>query len=57
MYRAGDSSAIHTALSLDRCWRDITTAATHVAVRNRAFRVGGQLALGLDVDRASAFGL
>jgi alkylation response protein AidB-like acyl-CoA dehydrogenase len=57
MYRTGDSSSIHTALPLDRCWRDVTTAATHVAVRNRGFLAAGRLSLGLDLDATTAFGI
>jgi len=57
MYQTGDSSSIHTALPLDRCWRDVTTAATHVGVRDRGFLAAGRLTLGLELDATTAFGI
>jgi hypothetical protein len=54
MYFAADSSAIHSACPLERCWRDITTAATHLAVRTPASRVAGRLALGMDLNATMA---
>jgi hypothetical protein len=37
---------------LERCLRDIRTAAQHIVVTPTNFEVAGQLALGLDVHQS-----
>lgn len=49
MFRAGGASSIYVTSPLERCLRDIRTAAQHHVVTPGNYEVVGQLYLGLDV--------
>jgi alkylation response protein AidB-like acyl-CoA dehydrogenase len=48
MYRVAGASAIYAESRLDRCLRDIHTAAAHVWVSPDTYELAGRLLLGLD---------
>jgi alkylation response protein AidB-like acyl-CoA dehydrogenase len=48
MYSVGGASAIYAASRLDRCLRDVHTAAAHVWVAPDTYELAGRLLLGLD---------
>jgi alkylation response protein AidB-like acyl-CoA dehydrogenase len=48
MYSAGGATAIYAASRLDRCLRDVHTAAAHVWVAPDTYELAGRLLLGLD---------
>ena len=48
MYAAGGASAIYARSPLDRCLRDVRTAAAHVWVAADTYELAGRLLLGLD---------
>jgi alkylation response protein AidB-like acyl-CoA dehydrogenase len=49
VFRAGGASAIYAASGLERCLRDIRTAAQHVCVTPTNYELAGQLFLGLEL--------
>jgi hypothetical protein len=48
MYSLGGASAIYATSRLDRCLRDVHTAAAHVWVAPDTYELAGRLLLGLD---------
>jgi indole-3-acetate monooxygenase len=48
MYRLGGSTAIYSTSVLDRCFRDVNTAAADIVVAPRMVEAAGQVLLGLD---------
>jgi alkylation response protein AidB-like acyl-CoA dehydrogenase len=48
MYSLGGATSIYTASRLDRCLRDVHTAAAHVWVAPDTYELAGRLLLGLD---------
>ena len=48
LYRLGGSSAIFQSSPLERCWRDIHTAAQHLQVQDGRWETAGRVLLGLD---------
>ena len=50
MFRAGGATSIYVTSPLERCLRDIRTAAQHHVVTPANYEVLGQLSLGLDVS-------
>jgi alkylation response protein AidB-like acyl-CoA dehydrogenase len=48
MYSLGGATSIYTASRLDRCLRDVHTAAVHVWVAPDTYELAGRLLLGLD---------
>jgi hypothetical protein len=48
MYSAGGATAIYAQSRLDRCLRDVHTAAAHVWVAPDNYELAGRLLLGLD---------
>lgn len=49
LYKGGGASSIYATLPLDRCLRDIRTAAQHVCVTPTNYELAGQLFLGLEM--------
>jgi hypothetical protein len=49
LVRASGASAIDAATGLERCLRDIRTAAQHVCVTPTNYELAGQLFLGLEM--------
>jgi hypothetical protein len=52
LFTAAGASAIYASTGLERCLRDVRTAAQHVAVTPTNFEIAGQLTLGLDVHQS-----
>jgi alkylation response protein AidB-like acyl-CoA dehydrogenase len=48
LHQAADSSAVYATNPLERCWRDLTTAATHGGIGWRVYEGAGRIALGLE---------
>ena len=48
MYNLAGATAIYTQSRLDRCLRDVHTAAAHVWVAPDTYELAGRLLLGLD---------
>jgi alkylation response protein AidB-like acyl-CoA dehydrogenase len=48
LYRLAVSSAIFQASPLERCWRDVHTAAQHVQVQDGRWETAGRVLLGLE---------
>src|SRR5262249_48341752 len=48
LYRLGGASSIYATSRLDRCLRDVHTAAAHVWVAPDTYELAGRLLLGLD---------
>jgi indole-3-acetate monooxygenase len=53
MYSAGGATAIYAQSRLDRCLRDVHTAAAHVWVAPDTYELAGRLLLGLDPGSAT----
>ena len=53
MYNIGGATAIYATSGLDRCLRDIHTAAAHVWVAPDTYELAGRLLLGLDPGSAT----
>ena len=49
LFAAAGASAIYSSFGLERCLRDVRTAAQHICVTPTNFEIAGQLALGLDI--------
>jgi alkylation response protein AidB-like acyl-CoA dehydrogenase len=52
LFTAAGASAIYASTGLERCLRDVRTAAQHICVTPTNFEIAGQLALGLDVRQS-----
>jgi alkylation response protein AidB-like acyl-CoA dehydrogenase len=52
LFTAAGASAVYASTGLERCLRDVRTAAQHICVTPTNFEIAGQLALGLDVQRS-----
>jgi alkylation response protein AidB-like acyl-CoA dehydrogenase len=48
LYRLAGSTAIFQSSSLERCWRDVHTAAQHVQVQDGRWETAGRALFGLD---------
>jgi alkylation response protein AidB-like acyl-CoA dehydrogenase len=48
VFSVSGSSAIQASAPIERCWRDIHTAATHVTVAEANYEATGRVLLGLD---------
>ena len=48
VFRASGSSAVQTSVPLERCWRDVNTAATHLVVNESNYETTGMVLFGLD---------
>jgi alkylation response protein AidB-like acyl-CoA dehydrogenase len=49
IFRAGGASSVYATTPLERCLRDVHTAAQHVCVTPTNYELAGQLFLGLDM--------
>jgi alkylation response protein AidB-like acyl-CoA dehydrogenase len=52
LFTAAGASAVYASTGLERCLRDVRTAAQHICVTPTNFEIAGQLALGLDVHQS-----
>jgi alkylation response protein AidB-like acyl-CoA dehydrogenase len=52
LFTAAGASAVYANTGLERCLRDVRTAAQHICVTPTNFEIAGQLALGLDVHQS-----
>jgi indole-3-acetate monooxygenase len=52
LFTAAGASAVYASTGLERCLRDVRTAAQHICVTPTNFEIAGQLALGLDVRQS-----
>jgi indole-3-acetate monooxygenase len=52
-FHAGGGSAVYATSPLQRCFRDIHTAAAHIMVSPRSFETAGRHFLGLPIDPSS----
>jgi len=50
VYRAGGASSVYASMPLERCLRDIRTAAQHLQVMSTNYEVAGQFFLGADMS-------
>ena len=48
LYRLAGSSAIFQSSPLERCWRDVHTAAQHMQVQDGRWETAGRVFMGLD---------
>jgi alkylation response protein AidB-like acyl-CoA dehydrogenase len=48
LYRLAGSSAIFQSSPIERCWRDLHTAAQHLQVQDGRWETAGRILLGLD---------
>jgi alkylation response protein AidB-like acyl-CoA dehydrogenase len=48
LYRLAGSSAIFQSSPLERCWRDVHTAAQHLQVQDSRWETAGRVLMGLD---------
>ena len=48
VYRLAGSSAIFQSSPLERCWRDVHTAAQHMQVQDGRWETAGRVLMGLD---------
>jgi alkylation response protein AidB-like acyl-CoA dehydrogenase len=48
LYRLAGSTAIFQSSLLERCWRDVHTAAQHVQVQDGRWEAAGRVLFGLD---------
>ena len=49
LFRAGGASSIYATLPLERCLRDVRTAAQHICVQATNYELAGQLFLGAEM--------
>jgi indole-3-acetate monooxygenase len=52
-FHAGGGSAVYATSPLQRCFRDVHTAAAHIMVSPRSFETAGRHFLGLPIDPSS----
>ena len=52
-FHAGGGTAVYASSPLQRCFRDIHTAAAHIMVSPRSFETAGRHLLGLPIDPSS----
>jgi hypothetical protein len=52
LFTAAGASAVYANTGLERCLRDVRTAAQHICVTPTNFELAGQLALGLNVRQS-----
>jgi Acyl-CoA dehydrogenase, C-terminal domain len=52
LFTAAGASAVYASTGLERCLRDVRTAAQHIGVTPTNFEIAGQLVLGLDVRQS-----
>jgi hypothetical protein len=52
LFTAAVASAVYASTGLERCLRDVRTAAQHICVTPTNFEIAGQLTLGLDVHQS-----
>jgi alkylation response protein AidB-like acyl-CoA dehydrogenase len=52
LFTAAGASAVYASTGLERCLRDVRTAAQHICVTPTNFEIAGQLTLGLDVHQS-----
>lgn len=52
-FRLGGGSAVYARSPLQRCLRDVHTAAAHIMVSSRAYETTGRHLLGLEIDTSS----
>ena len=50
LYRLGGSSTIFQTSPIERCWRDVHTAAQHMQVQATCWQSAGRVLLGLEPD-------
>jgi alkylation response protein AidB-like acyl-CoA dehydrogenase len=48
VYQLTGTSAIYESAPLERCWRDIHTAAQHMQVQDGRWETGGRVLMGLE---------
>jgi hypothetical protein len=48
LYRLAGTSAIFQSSPLERCWRDVHTAAQHMSVQDARWETTGRVLFGLD---------
>jgi alkylation response protein AidB-like acyl-CoA dehydrogenase len=48
LYRLAGSTAIFQSSPLERCWRDVHTAAQHLQVQHGRWETAGRVLFGLD---------
>lgn len=48
LYRLGGTSAVFQSSPLERCWRDVHTAAQHLGVQDGRWETAGRILFGLD---------
>ncbi len=48
VYRLAGSSAIFQPSELERCWRDVHTAAQHMLVQDSCWETAGRVLFGMD---------
>lgn len=52
-YKAGGGTAVYETSPLQRCFRDVHTAAAHIMVSTRTYETVGRHRFGLDIDAGS----
>jgi indole-3-acetate monooxygenase len=52
-YKSGGGSAVYATSPLQRCFRDVHTAAAHVMVSTRTYETVGRQRFGLPIDTSS----
>ena len=52
LFTIAGASAVYASTGLERCLRDVRTAAQHLCVTPTNFQIAGQLTLGLDVHQS-----
>ncbi len=52
-YKAGGGAAVYSTSPLQRCFRDVHTAAAHIMVSPRAYELVGRQRLGLPIDTST----
>ena len=51
MFTAGGATSVYAGAGLERCLRDVRTAAQHITIHANVFGLVGQALLGLDVSK------
>jgi alkylation response protein AidB-like acyl-CoA dehydrogenase len=51
MFTAGGATSVYASAGLERCLRDVRTAAQHITIHSNIFGLAGQALLGLDVSK------